>query len=113
MNVQAALIAFLMLCGCSRPEAEAPICTSPLDASSLSEPMRVALADAERRVAAECANPGVQCQYGIRRGDPEKIHVKVDYISADDSGQCGQAPGMCASLTYDGRGNFVESGLCI
>ena len=113
MKVQAALMAALVLCGCSRQAVELPICTSLLDASTLSESMRIALADTERRVTAECAEPGIQCQYGVRRGDSERIYVKVDYINADESGRCGQAPGMCATFTYDDRGNFVESGLCI
>ena len=113
MKVQAGLIAFLVLCGCSRQAADLPICTSPLDTSALSESMRAALANAELRVAAECAEPGIQCQYGVRRGDSQEIYVKVDYIYADESGRCGQAPGRCATFTYDGRANLVESGLCI
>jgi hypothetical protein len=113
MKVRVALMVVLALCGCSRQAVELPTCTSPLDASVLSESMRVALANAELRVAAECAAPGIQCQYGVRRGDPEKIYVKVDYRNADVSGRCGRAPGMCATFTYDDRGNFVESGLCI
>lgn len=113
MRVQATLIALLVLCSCSHQADELPICTTPLDASSLPESMRIALANAELRVAAECAEPGIQCQYGVRQGDLERIYVKVDYINADKSGRCRQAPGMCARLTYDERGNFVESGLCI
>ena len=113
MKAQAALIASLLVCGCSRQAAELPICTSPLDEAALSEPMQIALAKARIRVDAECAGPGIQCQYGIRSGDSGNIYVKVDYINAEESGRCGQAPGMCAALEYDGQGNFVESGLCI
>jgi hypothetical protein len=111
--MRAALMAMLVLCGCSRQGADLPVCISPLDASTLPEPMRAALANAELRVAAECAEPGIQCQYSVRGDETERIYVKVDYISADGSGRCGQAPGMCATFTYDGLGNFVESGLCV